>query len=138
MELHRVVEWLDRCVFDATNTCTRCGTHMDEPLDPGQFMMCEKGRKHQIGWSFFCPGCGFYHQYATEQSQLEGARPGPIWSFDGNLAMPTFSPSLLVRGGPQHHTCHLFLRAGVIEYLGDCSHPFKGRKINLADVVPEY
>ena len=31
------------------------------------------------------------------------------------------------------NVCHYFLRAGVIEYLGDCTHALRGQKVMLPD-----
>ena len=33
--------------------------------------------------------------------------------------------------------CHYFLRAGVIEYLGDCTHSMRGLKVPLPELPPE-
>lgn len=88
---------------------------------------------------FFCPGCKVDHSFLTE-------RPGgrqPCWAFDGNMHAPTFSPSLLIRGGLGHtghpeaghaDVCHSFVRSGRIEFLGDCTHELASQTVEL----PEY
>jgi len=49
---------------------------------------------------------------------------------------PTIHPSILVnRGGanPTAHICHSYVTEGKIQYLGDCTHAFAGRTIELPD-----
>lgn len=77
-------------------------------------------------WLWWCPGCQHPHQCDKR------------WKFNGNLERPTFEPSILVTdnfsaedGGPGR--CHSFVRDGKIEYLGDCTHSFKGLTIELPD-----
>lgn len=76
-------------------------------------------------WHWWCPGCECVHAW------------GPTWSFDGNMDAPTVSPSILTTltapEGEVAERCHVFLRGGIIEYLGDCTHSLAGRKIPLPD-----
>ena len=76
-----------------------------------------------FGWLAWCTGCNNYHHFDTR------------WKFDGNQEAPTFSPSMLAQWshGPEHEPrrCHSFLRAGVWQYLGDCSHELAGKKVPL-------
>lgn len=84
----------------------------------------------EIQMCFHCPGCGYGHSFC-----IKSTIPGrPVWEWNGDMNLPTFSPSLLVN---QHHPesrCHLFLRNGIIEFLGDCFHDLKGRHIPLGEV----
>jgi hypothetical protein len=97
----------------------------------------------------WCPGCQCAHQVVT--SRDPGAAPGIVWEWDGSLDAPTLSPSLLVRGHqwpqddpfhkPNHRVtpgqptcCHSFVRAGVWEYLSDCTHTLAGQHVP----VPEW
>lgn len=77
---------------------------------------------------FFCPGCRGYHSFIT--SRGDG---GPLWKWNGSLELPTFSPSLLVRPGTNYQ-CHLFVKNGQIEYLGDCYHDLKGTVVAMIEV----
>ena len=76
---------------------------------------------------FYCPGCGMHHAFDKR------------WTFDGNFEQPTFSPSLLVKfpwwNGEKRidMVCHSFIKAGKIEYLGDCTHELKGKTIEMVD-----
>lgn len=80
-----------------------------------------------IGFHFWCPGCEEPHPFYIK---------GPhAWTFDGNQESPTFAPSLIVHGNP---VCHSFVRAGRIEFLGDCGHKLKGQTVDLPDYPPEW
>ena len=100
---------------------------------------------------FFCPACRCGHAFWT----VERNRCKAIWTFDGNMERPTFSPSLKItreiwtppvtgenlaewRKAPWKqtkvaHVCHLFVKAGRIEYCSDSSHEFAGKTV---DMVP--
>jgi hypothetical protein len=83
------------------------------------------------GWmhEHWCPGCETTHAIAVEQPFGNGAR----WSFDGNVASPTFSPSINV--GPNSSLqCHYFITAGKILFCGDCHHTLKGQTVDLPDI----
>ncbi len=84
---------------------------------PGQYMM-------------FCPGCESGHSVWTE---APNAHNGAKWGFDGNMEKPTFTPSLLVRWGDEKgdHVCHSFIKNGVWEFLGDCTHKLAGQKVEM-------
>lgn len=90
------------------------------------------GKTTYVGYAFYCPGCEHHHVIPTEQ-----AAGGPVWAFDGNLESPTFAPSLLntcEEGASRTpRRCHLFVRAGKLEFCGDCTHPFAGRTVDIPD-----
>lgn len=79
------------------------------------------------GLMFWCPGCNSAHRVVTE-----GAGS---WAWDGNAINPTLSPSVLVHGGERgsDSVCHSFVRRGVIEFLGDCTHELRGQHVPLPD-----
>ena len=102
------------------------------------------------GWMIQCPACFTGHQFRAN-----------VWTFDGNLEEPTFSPSMLVRytinppedpttddfargldgkyllgpdgrlAGAKDAACHSFVRNGKIEFLGDCTHDMAGQTVDL-------
>jgi len=77
---------------------------------------------------FYCPGCKVYHGIWTEGD-------GPIWEFDRDMTNPTVSPSILVTTdrGEDHikSICHSFVKAGVIQFLSDCTHELAGQTVKL-------
>lgn len=103
------------------------------------------------GVCFWCPGCKEMHAVTTEVGASH-------WSWDGNADAPTFSPSILVTSG--HHSpgwegpdcwctynakherkspfsckrCHSFVRAGQIQFLGDCTHALAGQTVPLPNL----
>lgn len=105
--------------------------------------------------SFWCPGCNEAHAIAVGHAD---------WTWDGDAITPTFSPSVLVTTGhflPGHKPgmscwctyyakhpekepgftcgrCHSFVRAGIIEFLSDCTHALKGQNVPLPDWPADY
>jgi hypothetical protein len=91
-----------------------------------------------IGYMIFCPACGNGHLFYVGR-----------WTFNGDHERPTFSPSMLIRGTrmitdeerdrimaservePEPLVCHSFVRDGRIEYLGDCTHEYAGKTVDL-------
>lgn len=76
---------------------------------------------------FYCPGCECHHAYYTVK---DGDKP--VWSFNGLLDNPTFSPSLL-NTYPSGNKCHLFVTNGQIEYCQDSFHHLKGRTVQMTE-----
>lgn len=87
------------------------------------------------GLAHWCPACESMHAFALDGKNSNGAQ----WTWDGNVENPSFEPSMLITINAQSHphhlvgepteVCHYFLRNGVIEYLGDCTHGLKGQRI---------
>lgn len=83
------------------------------------------------GQTFFCPGCQHTHSVNT-------APNGPRWTYNGDPVRPTFGPSILVTAHwsasnptEKDDVCHSFVRAGRIEFLGDCTHVLAGQTVDL-------
>lgn len=84
----------------------------------------------RVGYRFYCPGCEHNHSFSDQ--------PGG-WQFDGNMVLPTVTPSLLTTGSADpNYRCHLYLTAGKIRYLTDCSHALAGKTIELPDLDEEW
>lgn len=102
----------------------------------------EYERRHlgPVAYAFVCPGCDIYHQFHVRKA-TRPAEDNPVWTFDGDVERPTFSPSLLVRWdeGPEHErrVCHSFVRDGRIQFLGDCTHDLAGQTVDLPDIPEE-
>ena len=84
------------------------------------------------GLMFYCPGCRLHHYFRIERGPKWNGEP--VWSWNGDMDKPTFSPSLGINMGKDCQ-CHLFVRDGKIEYLGDCYHELAGQTIELPDEV---
>mgnify|MGYP000200443902 CR=1 FL=1 len=83
--------------------------------------LIEKGKDDVWRWLFWCPGCEEHHAFE------EGR-----WTKSGTDDAPTFSPSLVSAPGTPRN-CHLFVRAGKIQFLGDCWHGLKGQTVDLPE-----
>jgi hypothetical protein len=87
--------------------------------------------------AFICPGCAS-HGYGTGLHMLPVNSPHhqPSWEWDGNLDLPTLSPSILTnsswKGEPT--VCHSFLKAGVFQFLGDCTHKLANQYVEIPDL----
>lgn len=79
--------------------------------------------KGTVGYSFWCPGCEELHRFSISGN-------APVWTFNGDLQNPSFSPSLRVRGIGE---CHLYVQNGQIAYCSDCTHELKGKTVPLVD-----
>ena len=82
--------------------------------------------------AFWCPGCNQAHQITVDGSR------GWTWNGDGDR--PTFSPSVFVNApgqffnpSPDVPSCHSFVAAGQIQFLGDCTHGLAGQTVDLPD-----
>lgn len=75
------------------------------------------------GFLWWCQGCEAIHPWYY----------APTRSFDGNLEAPTFTPSIFFPLGmlAPGVVCHGFIRAGQIEYCGDCTHALAGKTVPL-------
>lgn len=95
--------------------------------------------KGVTGIAHWCPACDDSHEFALSGKNTSGAQ----WQWDGNVVWPTCSPSMNIRintpdmvgynASAGTSICHYFLRAGVIEYLGDCSHAMRNQKVPLPE-----
>lgn len=81
---------------------------------------------------FECPGCGYGHPIYVMDTP---GRPHPTWTWNGSLAKPTLSPSVLV-SLPEGGVCHSFVKEGQIEFLSDCTHHLAGRTLPLVGYPP--
>lgn len=105
---------------------------------------------------FECPGCEMMHQVNVAGSGR------PMWTWNGSVTRPTFSPSILVtydhmsEAGRErsrafhdehgryptheenpydvHDVCHSFVTDGRIQFLGDCTHKLAGQTVDLPDI----
>ena len=82
-----------------------------------------------IGWQ--CPGCETLHRIFVNKAGS--------WTWDKSVDSPTFSPSALTRwtdGREEHsinHVCHCFVKAGMIQFLGDCTHKLAGQTVPIPE-----
>lgn len=88
--------------------------------------------------AFMCPGCKETHAVGI------GSGPGPRWGWNGDAVAPTFTPSILATGHrfinevsdeTEPFTCHSFVTAGRIQFLGDCTHALAAQTVDLPDWV---
>jgi hypothetical protein len=101
------------------------------------YLKCDDGL-----YAHWCPGCEGLHYIPTDG---EGR---PNWSFDGNVEIPTFNPSVKINyNGPDAGQmsygrrapaacCHYFLHSGVLQFCGDSTHSLAGKSVPLPE-LPE-
>lgn len=98
------------------------------------------------GFAHWCPGCQEMHLIPDS------------WTFDGNVAVPTFRPSVKITGkqtvkvdgkwtgewvhdaagNPVDECCHYILTAGQLQFCGDCTHALCGQTVPLPDLPAGY
>lgn len=74
--------------------------------------------------AFFCPGCGHDHWF-----KCDGV--SPTWTWNGDLIKPTVSPSIFCNPNDPQSRCHLFMKDGHLEFLGDCWHELAGKTVPM-------
>lgn len=93
-----------------------------------------------VAYYVYCPACERGHRFAI----VNEADPANVWQFDGNMDHPTFTPSLLISSSYwrnerwEPEICHSYLRAGVWEFLNDCTHDLAGQKVSMVDFPKNY
>ena len=91
------------------------------------------------GLDALCPACGFEHSFNVDLVG-HGRHTNAVWTFNGDYAKPTFAPSMgaNLRGYQKHHpVCHSFLRDGVWQYLGDCTHEMASQDVPMIPPEPD-
>lgn len=88
---------------------------------------------HYEALAFVCPGCQEDGGTGLHILPINSSTKSPSWDFDGNTEAPTLSPSILTRGGASR-VCHSFLKNGVFEFLGDCTHSLAGQHVPIPDL----
>jgi len=89
------------------------------------------------GIFLWCPGC----EYEREDRKVSGLHLLPIsgdgskrptWKWNGKLDTVGLEPSILTRTKrPDEFICHSFLRNGVWQFLGDCTHDLKNQFVPM-------
>lgn len=77
---------------------------------------------------FYCPGCRRYHWVQINPMSK------PSWRFNNDFVKPTVSPSIIVKNEAEETVCHLFIKAGNLEYMDDCAHDFKALVVPMHSV----
>lgn len=80
---------------------------------------------------FWCPGCQCAHGvWCASANPTTGA----VWTFNGNMDKPTFSPSLKIEGGlrnGENGVCHVIVTDGILNYCGDSTHDLSGQSVPM-------
>jgi hypothetical protein len=100
----------------------------------------DKLRRVEGGYAHWCPGCGEHHKIPDS------------WDFNGDVEVPTFSPSVRITGvqtvqdsfgrwtgewvyGPDGkalpYCCHYFLTRGMLLFCADSTHALAGQTVPL-------
>jgi len=79
-------------------------------------------------YGFDCPACGHTHYFnCLAENEKIGFK---TWQFNGDLMLPTISPSLLYTSN-EIGRCHSFVENGVMKFCGDSSK-LGGQHIKLS------
>lgn len=81
--------------------------------------------EHTAGFWFWCPGCKTRHPLYTKYPHKL------VWGFNNDLIKPTFTPSLIVAASEPERRCHLFVKDGQLQFLGDCWHDLKNKTVPM-------
>ena len=89
--------------------------------------------------SALCPACGFEHSFSVD-FERRGHHTNYVWEFNGDYDKPTFSPSILSnkdKWQKHHPVCHSFLKEGVWQFLGDCTHEMANQHVPMIPPDPD-
>lgn len=113
-------------------------------------------RRMTNGYSHWCPGCGEMHAIYTEKPNAYNE--SPVWTFNGDVNKPTFSPSVRItgkqtvrdakgewtgewvrdaNGNVVDECCHYIMADGQIQFCADSTHALKGQTVPLP-VLPAW
>jgi hypothetical protein len=96
-------------------------------------------RRATNAYGHWCPGCGEMHLIPD------------TWSFNGNVHVPSFGPSVKITGkqivkvngqwtgewvrdaagNTVDSCCHYILTSGQLQFCGDCTHALSGQNVPL-------
>ena len=79
--------------------------------------------------TFYCPGCEMEHTVLVERDKDNSSSMTYQWCM--KMDRPTIFPCFRFEMGKKK--CHLIVMNGQIKYFSDCTHPLKGR---LIDMIP--
>jgi hypothetical protein len=81
---------------------------------------------------FFCPGCQCAHGVWTTN---RNTHTGATWSFNNDMAKPTFTPSLKIQSANERGPtcCHVIITNGILNFCGDSTHLLTGKAIPMQD-----
>lgn len=97
--------------------------------DPKRVVEVVKDEHGGISLMFFCPGCQMYHSMRVKRGP--GRDHDLIWWWNDDVVKPTLAPSLGVNMGTDMQ-CHLFVRDGNLEFLGDSVHALRGQTVPMS------
>ena len=82
----------------------------------------------------WCNGCNRSHSVWIKPDK-DYNNQNPVWEFNNNFELPTFSPSVKHRFGNYvgPTVCHYFIIDGEIHYCADSTHKLKGEIVELPD-----
>lgn len=90
------------------------------------------------GIFLWCPGCEYI---SPEHGKVGGlhllpisgnTKKRPTWKWNGDLVNVTLEPSILTKmKRPEPFICHSFLRNGVWQFLGDCTHLLANKSVPM-------
>lgn len=82
-----------------------------------------------VGYLVKSPATGEHALFYTNPKFSPG-----VWTFNGDVEHPTFSPSMLMHPNNIRVHEHFFVRNGKIQYLHDCDHAMAGMTVDMVDV----
>ena len=82
---------------------------------------------------FICPGCAEFNKHGLHMLPVNSPNHHVSWEFNGDLILPTLTPSILTRSW--QGVCHSFLTDGVFHFLDDSTHSLAGKYIPIPDLA---
>lgn len=102
------------------------------------------------------PGCGYTRCSIEEATHILIEPPAPepfdcnvlplckngshpCWNWNGDVEKPTLTPSILtsIDLPKGKKVSHFFVKDGMVEFLGDCTHEHAGKTLPLSDITKQ-
>ncbi len=88
----------------------------------------------QTRYAFDCPGCAYGHWVRVKGQGNDGTPSDQaLWTWNGSLDAPTFSPSIHTGAPGDPERCHSFVESGFVRFLPDSWHPLAGQTVELPE-----
>jgi len=90
-------------------------------------------KSHEATHVWLCMPGPFSHRVLPVVHGNTTRKGTHCWTWNGDTEKPTVKPSIITRGGGDG-VCHSFVNDGKVQFLGDCTHEYANKTLDLLEV----